>query len=51
MTFRFVATEESFAYPIYKQKLIEMSHTYYTNIFRRARWPDAPHQYPGNTHL
>lgn len=39
---RFVATEESFAHPIYKQKLIEMSHTDYTNIFGRARWPDAP---------
>ncbi|XP_066352364.1 uncharacterized protein [Miscanthus floridulus] len=39
---RFVATEESFAHPIYKQKLIEMSHTDYTNILGRARWPDAP---------
>ena len=41
-TFRFVATEESFAHPIYKKKLIEMSRTDYTNVFGRARWPDAP---------
>ncbi|KAG0524775.1 hypothetical protein BDA96_07G240500 [Sorghum bicolor] len=39
---RFLATEESFAHPIYKQKLIEMSRTGYTNIFGRARWPGAP---------
>jgi NAD(P)H-dependent flavin oxidoreductase YrpB (nitropropane dioxygenase family) len=37
-----VATAESFAHPIYKQKLIEMSRTDYTNLFGRARWPDAP---------
>jgi len=37
-----VATEESFAHPIYKKKLIEMSRTDYTNVFGRARWPDAP---------
>ena len=39
---RFVATEESFAHPLYKQKLIEMNCTDYTNVFGRARWPGAP---------
>jgi NAD(P)H-dependent flavin oxidoreductase YrpB (nitropropane dioxygenase family) len=42
LTFRFVATEESFAHPLYKKKLIEMNCTDYTNVFGRARWPDAP---------
>ncbi|KAL6646054.1 hypothetical protein ACP70R_017662 [Stipagrostis hirtigluma subsp. patula] len=41
---RFLATEESFAHPRYKQKLIEMNHTDYTNVFGRARWPSAPHR-------
>ncbi|KAM0899093.1 hypothetical protein ACQ4PT_021526 [Festuca glaucescens] len=39
---RFVATEESFAHPLYKKKLIEMNCTDYTNVFGRARWPGAP---------
>lgn len=39
---RFVATEESYAHPLYKRKLVECSTTEYTNIFGRARWPGAP---------
>ena len=39
---RFVATEESYAHPLYKQKLVEASETELTNIFGRARWPGAP---------
>lgn len=41
---RFLATDESYAHPIYKQKLIEFDETEYTNIFGRARWPGAPHR-------
>ncbi|XP_042495347.1 (3aS,4S,5R,7aS)-5-hydroxy-7a-methyl-1-oxo-octahydro-1H-indene-4-carboxyl-CoA dehydrogenase [Macadamia integrifolia] len=39
---RFVLTEESYAHPIYKRKLIELDETAYTDIFGRARWPGAP---------
>ncbi|XP_062077090.1 uncharacterized protein LOC133781983 [Humulus lupulus] len=39
---RFLATEESNAHPIYKKKLIEFDRTEYTDIFGRARWPNAP---------
>lgn len=39
---RFLATEESNAHPIYKRKLVEYQQTEYTNIFGRARWPNAP---------
>jgi NAD(P)H-dependent flavin oxidoreductase YrpB (nitropropane dioxygenase family) len=39
---RFLATLESYAHPLYKKKLIEMDKTEYTNIFGRARWPNAP---------
>nr|XP_043627076.1 (3aS,4S,5R,7aS)-5-hydroxy-7a-methyl-1-oxo-octahydro-1H-indene-4-carboxyl-CoA dehydrogenase [Erigeron canadensis] len=39
---RFLATEESNAHPTYKSKLVEMSKTEYTDVFGRARWPDAP---------
>ncbi|PON89629.1 Nitronate monooxygenase [Trema orientale] len=39
---RFVASEESNAHPIYKKKLIEFDRTEYTDIFGRARWPNAP---------
>ncbi|RVW71049.1 putative nitronate monooxygenase [Vitis vinifera] len=39
---RFVATEESYAHPIYKRKLLELDETEYTNVFGRARWPGAP---------
>ena len=39
---RFLATEESYAHPIYKKKLIEFDRTEFTNIFGRARWPNAP---------
>ncbi|XP_066350668.1 uncharacterized protein [Miscanthus floridulus] len=39
---RFLATEESYAHPIYKEKVIEMSRTDYTNVFGRARWSYAP---------
>ena len=42
--FRFVATHESYAHPIYKRKLIEYEKTEYTDIFGRARWPGAPHR-------
>ncbi|KAJ3676919.1 hypothetical protein LUZ60_002643 [Juncus effusus] len=41
---RFLATEESFAHPLYKRKMIEMKETEYTNVFGRARWPGAPHR-------
>ncbi|KAL6858861.1 hypothetical protein ACP4OV_017863 [Aristida adscensionis] len=41
---RFLATEESFAHPVYKQKLIDMSRTDYSNVFGRAKFPDAPHR-------
>ncbi|OAY84484.1 Nitronate monooxygenase, partial [Ananas comosus] len=41
---RFLATVESFAHPLYKQKLVEMDKTEYTNIFGRSRWPAAPHR-------
>ncbi|XP_071717023.1 uncharacterized protein [Rutidosis leptorrhynchoides] len=41
---RFLATEESNAHPLYKSKLVEMRETEYTNVFGRARWPDAPHR-------
>lgn len=40
--YRFVATEESYAHPIYKKKLVEFDRTAYTDIFGRARWPGAP---------
>ncbi|KAJ4836373.1 hypothetical protein Tsubulata_024131 [Turnera subulata] len=39
---RFVATEESYAHPTYKRKLVELDKTEYTDIFGRARWPNAP---------
>ncbi|KAF3435045.1 hypothetical protein FNV43_RR22132 [Rhamnella rubrinervis] len=39
---RFVATEESYAHPIYKKKLVEFQGTAYTDIFGRVRWPGAP---------
>ncbi|KDP40914.1 hypothetical protein JCGZ_24913 [Jatropha curcas] len=39
---RFLAAEESYAHPIYKRKLIELSKTEHTNVFGRARWPNAP---------
>ncbi|KAL7157138.1 hypothetical protein ABFS83_02G057600 [Erythranthe nasuta] len=41
---RFLATEESYAHPIYKRKLVESDKTEYTNVFGRARWPGAPHR-------
>lgn len=41
---RFLATDESYAHPAYKRKLIEYSETEYTDVFGRARWPDAPHR-------
>ncbi|GMN57472.1 hypothetical protein TIFTF001_026574 [Ficus carica] len=41
---RFLATEESYAHPLYKKKLIEFERTEYTDIFGRARWPNAPHR-------
>ncbi|KAL3515523.1 hypothetical protein ACH5RR_022425 [Cinchona calisaya] len=41
---RFLATDESYAHPAYKRKLIELDETEYTNIFGRARWPGAPHR-------
>ncbi|XP_004502374.1 uncharacterized protein [Cicer arietinum] len=39
---RFLATEESYANPLYKRKLVEFDETEYTDVFGRARWPDAP---------
>ncbi|KAL8234605.1 hypothetical protein R6Q59_020705 [Mikania micrantha] len=39
---RFLATEESYAHPEYKKKVVEMSETEYTNVYGRARWPGAP---------
>ncbi|KAK9943427.1 hypothetical protein M0R45_009034 [Rubus argutus] len=41
---RFLATEESYAHPMYKRKLVEYDRTEYTDIFGRARWPGAPHR-------
>lgn len=35
---------ESYSHPIYKKKLVELKKTEYTNVFGRARWPDAPHR-------
>lgn len=40
--FRLHATEESYAHPIYKKMMIEFDSTEYTDIFGRARWPNAP---------
>ncbi|KAK8665425.1 hypothetical protein V6N13_005593 [Hibiscus sabdariffa] len=40
---RFLATQESYAHPTYKQKLIEHDETEYTDLFGRALWP-APHR-------
>ncbi|KAK6136486.1 hypothetical protein DH2020_029782 [Rehmannia glutinosa] len=36
---RFLATEESYAHPIYKRKVVELHKTEYTDVFGRARWP------------
>ncbi|XP_031497742.1 uncharacterized protein LOC116262468 isoform X1 [Nymphaea colorata] len=41
---RFVAATESYAHPTYKEKILEMVETEYTNVFGRARWPGAPHR-------
>ncbi|KAL0357059.1 UNVERIFIED_CONTAM: putative nitronate monooxygenase [Sesamum calycinum] len=41
---RFLATEESYAHPLYKRKLVEVHKTEYTDVFGRARWPGAPHR-------
>ncbi|XP_039036845.1 NADH:quinone reductase-like isoform X2 [Hibiscus syriacus] len=41
---RFLATHESYAHSTYKQKLIELDKTEYTDVFGRARWPGAPHR-------
>ncbi|KAG9451458.1 hypothetical protein H6P81_011423 [Aristolochia fimbriata] len=41
---RFLATEESYAHPIYKTFLVKMDKTEYTNVFGRSRWPGAPHR-------
>ncbi|XP_009604521.1 uncharacterized protein [Nicotiana tomentosiformis] len=41
---RFLTTEESYAHPTYKRKLIEFEQTEYTDLFGRARWPGAPHR-------
>ncbi|KAL5715443.1 hypothetical protein ACHQM5_017262 [Ranunculus cassubicifolius] len=39
---RFVATEESYAHPLYKQKLVDYNKSEHTTIYGRARWPGAP---------
>ncbi|XP_061365453.1 uncharacterized protein LOC133308771 isoform X1 [Gastrolobium bilobum] len=39
---RFLATEESYAHPTYKRKIVELDETEYTDVFGRARWPGAP---------
>jgi len=43
---RFLATKEANAHSLYKQRLTEAStdKTVYTDMFGRARWPDAPHR-------
>ncbi|XP_073272264.1 uncharacterized protein [Primulina huaijiensis] len=41
---RFLATEESYAHPTYKKKLVDLDKTAYTDVFGRARWPGAPHR-------
>ncbi|GLT94380.1 hypothetical protein SLE2022_121230 [Rubroshorea leprosula] len=38
---RFLATQESYAHPMYKRKLVELDKTEYTDVFGRARWPGA----------
>ncbi|KAJ8572512.1 hypothetical protein K7X08_009023 [Anisodus acutangulus] len=48
--FMFLATEESYAHPTYKRKLIEFDQTEYTDIFGRARWPGAPHRVLATPH-
>ena len=41
-----MATEESYAHPQYKQKVVEAKDedTEYTDVFGRARWPGAGHR-------
>jgi len=44
---RFLATTESHAHPLYKQKIVEVDEegsTEYTDVFGRARWPGAAHR-------
>lgn len=41
---RFLATQESYAHPLYKRKLVDLDKTEYTDVFGRARWPGAPHR-------
>lgn len=44
---RFLVTTESYAHPLYKQKIVEVddaSSTEYTHVFGRARWPGAAHR-------
>eukprot|EP00897_Mesotaenium_endlicherianum_P003571 jgi/Mesen1/3241/ME000187S02415 len=43
---RFVATAEANAHVEYKERLLAASEsaTVYTDLFGRARWPDAPHR-------
>lgn len=41
---RFLATTESYAHPLYKQKIVEIDEegsTEYTHVFGRDRWPGA----------
>lgn len=43
---RFLATTESYAHPVYKQKIVDVgkeNSTEYTDVFGRARW-HAPHR-------
>lgn len=43
-----MATTESYAHPLYKQKIVEAddaaNSTEYTHVFGRARWPGAAHR-------
>jgi len=42
-----LATTESYAHPLYKQKIVEVDEegsTEYTHVFGRARWPGAAHR-------
>nr|PNR59193.1 hypothetical protein PHYPA_001984 [Physcomitrium patens] len=43
---RFLATPESYAHPLYKQKIVEAGYdsTEYTHMYGRGRWPGAAHR-------
>lgn len=46
LVWRFLATPESYAHPLYKQKIVEAGYdsTEYTHMYGRGRWPGAAHR-------